>query len=649
MTALRAVRAVEDASPYRRDRGRQRRWGALARIQNVYYNGSTNPALGYGYAANGALGSLTDYGNNRLTVYRYDGLDRLSGMTESFDGEAVQIYRANYDEANRVSGTEYRVSPQWNGELRSARSYGYTYNSANGSLSGMTLPGGGAYSYQYDALKRLNNRSLTLNNSPFLTREYGYVPGTGTDDTTTLVGALTNKKGNGTTLNGWTYTYDATGRITSISDGTEAWSYTYDAQGQMLSEQQGSGEAYYAASYVYDTAGNIRSKSSGGNTVSYSYGNAQWPDLLTAYDGHSISYDAGGNPTTWYDGATMTWAKGRQLASIGATNGHAALSFTYNADGLRLTKTVGTGANAVEHCYTWQGDKLIAEAFEDTELEFFYDESGAPYALLVRDLSTVTPTEAWYFYVTNLQGDVVMLLDASGNTFAEYSYNAWGNVLNASGSLAEVNPLRYRGYYYDVETGLYYLQSRYYDPAIGRFINADGYASTGQGIIGCNMFAYCGNEPVDMIDSDGLFPVFPPEWVEEVGEIVETIIGGLYYVTTYTRRGELYEHWVYPSGDPAHSRHYSDHGNQKTHPLVPHDHDWHDDGNGNMREDKEFQPVNPGFAAPGSKKSNADTDLIITGGIAVGLIIYEGGKWLIAVLTAAPTGGGSLAVAALVP
>ena len=435
------------------------------------------------------------------------------------------------------------MSPTWNGDLGDPRAYGYTYSSTNGSLSGMTLPGGGAYSYTYDGLRRLNSRSLALNNSPFLTREYGYVPGTGTNDTTTLVSTLTNKKGNGTTLNGWTYTYDAAGQITSISDGTDIWSYTYDKQGQLLTETKGTGDDARTWTYSYDTGGNLRSVTTPGisitpiqppwprptfepmgdgdgegdeeddlapleisHTFTYSYGNAQWPDLLTAYNDDPITYDASGNPTEWYDGAEMSWAHGRQLVSISATNDHAALSFSYDNSGLRLTKTVGTGTNAVEHRYTWQGSKLIAEAFEDTELEFFYDESGAPYALLVRDTSTATPTESWYYYVTNLQGDVVMLLDASGNIAAEYSYNAWGEILSSAGTMADVNPIRYRGYYYDAETGLYYLHSRYYDPVVGRFLNADAFASTGQGILGSNMFAYCGNCPVNGYDPSGCLP-----------------------------------------------------------------------------------------------------------------------------------------------
>ena len=137
----------------------------------------------------------------------------------------------------------------------------------------------------------------------------------------------------------------------------------------------------------------------------------------------------------------------------------------------------------MEHRYTWQGSTLIAEAYGDTILEFFYDESGQPYAMLVQepDAHTNTTTETWYYYVTNLQGDVVAILDATG-------------------TLADLNPIRYRGYYYDTESRLYYLRSRYYDPALCRFINADSIASTGQGFLGANMFAYCRNKPVSRVD-----------------------------------------------------------------------------------------------------------------------------------------------------
>ena len=108
-----------------------------------------------------------------------------------------------------------------------------------------------------------------------------------------------------------------------------------------------------------------------------------------------------------------------------------------------------------------------------------------------------------YYYVTNLQGDVMGMVDSSGNSVATYTYDPYGKVLTATGALAEKNPLRYRGYYYDSESGLYYLQSRYYDPTTRRFVNADSYAGTGQGLLGYSMFAYCLNNPCNYKDSQG--------------------------------------------------------------------------------------------------------------------------------------------------
>ena len=130
----------------------------------------------------------------------------------------------------------------------------------------------------------------------------------------------------------------------------------------------------------------------------------------------------------------------------------------------------------------------------DDVLNFYYD-SGAS-VLLTNNGTT-------YYYITNLQGDVMSIVDGTGAVVAEYEYDPYGNIISATGELAEVNPLRYRGYIYDQECSLYYLQSRYYDPSIGRFLNADAYASTGQGVLGHNMFAYCGNNPIVRVDPTG--------------------------------------------------------------------------------------------------------------------------------------------------
>ena len=128
-------------------------------------------------------------------------------------------------------------------------------------------------------------------------------------------------------------------------------------------------------------------------------------------------------------------------------------------------------------------------------LDFFYDASGIPFALKYNG--------ELFYYITNLQGDVMSIVDAQGAVVASYEYDPYGAVISATGSLAEINPLRYRGYVYDTESTLYYLQSRYYDPELGRFINADAFASTGQGILGNNMFAYCLNNPVVLVDTSG--------------------------------------------------------------------------------------------------------------------------------------------------
>lgn len=155
------------------------------------------------------------------------------------------------------------------------------------------------------------------------------------------------------------------------------------------------------------------------------------------------------------------------------------------------------------YSYLYAGGKLLQETVttgDTTETHnFFYDNTGKPYAMQTGG--------ATYYYVMNLQGDVVALLDASGSTVASYAYDPYGKILSAEGTMAETNPLRYRGYYYDTETGLYYLQSRYYDPATCRFVNADNAAvivvSPEKTNWDKNLFAYCDNDPVNRKDDGG--------------------------------------------------------------------------------------------------------------------------------------------------
>lgn len=185
-------------------------------------------------------------------------------------------------------------------------------------------------------------------------------------------------------------------------------------------------------------------------------------------------------------------------------------TYTYNADGMRTKRVSGN----TSYTYYYNGDMLryldydsdTTDSNQAAKLYFVLDASGNPIEVSYRPEGSTTTK--FYYYVQNLQGDVIALVDsANGNTVVTYTYDAWGNVLSTNGSLATTlgvqNPFRYRGYVYDSETKLYYLQSRYYNPEMGRFINGDAFASTGQGLLGNNMFAYCGNNPVNYADPTG--------------------------------------------------------------------------------------------------------------------------------------------------
>ena len=279
----------------------------------------------------------------------------------------------------------------------------------------------------------------------------------------------------------------------------KTWVYTYDRRGNILSRKT------YA--YTTGTLGTVQ------DTDTYEYfgqsSTYAWGDVLLRYDGIDYNvYDAIGNPTRYMNvnesGAiyTFSWQNGRQLAS--GTKGETTFAYTYNADGLRTKKVV----DGVTTEYYWAGSQLammIVNPDLSTKkvLKFYYDAEGRP---IYFDLNGTT-----YFYVTNLQGDVVALTDSYGEVVS-YQYDAWGKPLATDYISSAVydamyyNPLRYRGYIYDNETGFYYLQSRYYDPVVGRFINSDGYVSTGTGVLGYNMFAYCLNNPMNKVDYEGNEP-----------------------------------------------------------------------------------------------------------------------------------------------
>ena len=251
-------------------------------------------------------------------------------------------------------------------------------------------------------------------------------------------------------------------------------------------------------------------------TIAYGYNDSQWGDLLTSYDGNTITYDAMGNPTS-YLGKTLAW-EGKKLVAY--TDGGNTISYAYNEDGLRLEKTV----NGVNTEYYYNGSILIAMADGTNTQKFSYDSTG--------NVVSVNFNGTEYYYLRNAQGDIVKMIDSSGNTVVEYLYDSWGKLIATTGSLANTvganQPFRYRGYVYDQETGWYYLQSRYYDPTTCRFISADVLLSTGQGVIGHNSFAYCLNNPIKMYDSNGRFGLLATLLIGAVvGAVVNVVSNGL--------------------------------------------------------------------------------------------------------------------------
>ncbi|MDE5974216.1 MAG: RHS repeat-associated core domain-containing protein, partial [Eubacterium sp.] len=282
--------------------------------------------------------------------------------------------------------------------------------------------------------------------------------------------------------------YDNDGNII----GDENNSYTYNELGELISTS-----GLVNASYQYDSRGNMLSKTVGDNTTSYSYDNAEWKDQLTSVNGVPLTYDANGNLASYGD-TTYTWSHGKQLESV--TDDENLYSYKYNSSGYRVSKTV----NGYTTNYDTFSGLVLAQSGREGNIYFQYN-GNTPVGFILNDVQ--------YFYITNNSGDVVGITDNAGNIIATYTYDEWGKLLSIETveennadqlEIAETNPLRYRGYYYDNETGYYYLQSRYYDPGLGRFISADDFdyidADNNRSI---NAYIYCDNNPTSKYDSNG--------------------------------------------------------------------------------------------------------------------------------------------------
>lgn len=208
-----------------------------------------------------------------------------------------------------------------------------------------------------------------------------------------------------------------------------------------------------------------------------------------------LTVDANGNVLTYGD-KEYTWNSGRNLESI--VDGDNKYSYTYDENGIRTSKTV----NGKTTYYNTKDGVILSQTDGTSTWYFQYDTNGSPLGFVLNGTQ--------YFYITNQMGDVLAITDTNGDIVANYEYDAWGKVLTADTNIAKQNPLRYRGYYYDNETGYYYLQSRYYDSNICRFINTDipEISQMSKNIsVGTNLFAYCCNDSVNNSDPNGHFKV----------------------------------------------------------------------------------------------------------------------------------------------
>ena len=453
----------------------------------------------YMYNAEGALAqkidatdqTKVDNGTADAVNYQYDSLGRLIYSSSTENGETIILTEHLYDRQNRIDKQTYQLRNS-DGSFTTYVS-DYSYRVADGVLTYVDSVNGnfGDYGFEYDDIARLSARY-----NYYFRQDYTYRNISSSQTTTQIANIAYSKRDGGTNFSPFSlaYTYDALGNIKTITgtgiSGQNA-SYVYDVQSQLTSAVV-DGKNY---SYEYDTYGNIRKAVENGTTHTYTYGDADWKDLLTAYDGQTITYDEIGNPTSYYNGTRwdFDWAKGRQLVSAESDNHE--IEYTYDMAGIRDSKTV----DGVEYNYLTLDGKVVRQTWGSNVLDIIYDNSGLPYALKYNG--------GYYIYVLNQQGDVIRIVNSTGATVAEYRYDAWGNVTYSNGSMAAINPIRYRGYYYDTETGFYYLQSRYYDPRIGRFINADdnGYLGADGTLLSYNLFTYCKNNPTMGFDPSGHF------------------------------------------------------------------------------------------------------------------------------------------------
>lgn len=454
----------------------------------------TNGKYEYTYNANSNVKTIVDSINNNTETFTYDLAERLvksintNGFTKEYE----------YDINNNVKLRKYTLNNQSN-------SLYYNFDRAN-RLTSLKLNDDVTWSNTMDKLSRLSENQITSGDKNYTT-SYTFTDVSDVQNkTTTLLKSIKNGENDEIS-----YTYDELGNIETIKKGdTLTNKYYYDELSQLVREDDV--EQNKTITYEYDTGGNLLNKKeypytteatitgTPSKTTVYSYENTNWKDQLTSFDGKQITYDNIGNILT-YDGNNYTWQNGIELAGITNSSKNQTITYKYNDSGIRTQKTV----NGVTTSYYLDGSKVIYEQIGENIICYIYDENDRVIGLKYNDTQ--------YYYIRNGQNDIIGILDSNLNQIVSYEYDSWGNILSIkdengneiidSNNIGLINPYRYRSYRYDTETGLYYLQSRYYSPEWGRFISCDKFMQSGQSILDNNMYIYCINNPVKNYDPNG--------------------------------------------------------------------------------------------------------------------------------------------------
>ena len=463
----------------------------------------------------------TVYGNNALISYQYDIYNRLKRVTKE-----NEIYDYKYNNNGKVSKIV---------ENNSETCYIYDTNQRLREMHSIRYGNNFYIKMFYDVDNNIRKQLMGLNNVNHtivnLFNDEGQVLESTIDDSNIkylyddLLRLVMKKINNSYEIK---YDYETVGKRTSqllkaITNGNNKFSCNYDESYNITEEYLNNNLLHhyeyndynelildidymnaFKYEFVYDNNGNILSKTKKDlntdnilNTDLFEYNDNSWKDLLTKYNNTSITYDSIGNPLTIGDNALL-WVNGKQLSSFNSQS--LAIEYRYDLNGKRTKKTINNVA--IEYCYS--GSKLIFERRTNDIIYYLYDLGG----IIGLNYNGVV-----YYYLKNVQGIIIGIVDSNNSLIVKYEYDSYGNILSIKNSSGEIitdstnigiiNPIRYKSYYYDNETDLYYLNARYYNPKWGRFLNMDNIIDTNQDKLLYNAFCYCINNPIVNRDSSG--------------------------------------------------------------------------------------------------------------------------------------------------